>query len=91
MPDVYDEILKYEQSGVVTVRRYATFSEKEKSELFEMMVHFIFKNDFVNSTNKKAAFFRKHFPEAWEYVKSYPERRQNVLDAWAEKIAKLKK
>lgn len=88
---MYDEILKYKQTGAVNIRRYATLSKKEKNELFEMMVHFIFKNGFVNSTNKKAAFFREHFPEAWEYVKSHPDQCQDVLDAWAEKMAKLKK
>ncbi len=88
--DVYDEILKCEKSGLVNIRRYETLPEDDKQDVFDMMVHLIFKNDWVNSISKKAVFFQKHFPEAWEYVKMHPERRQDVLDAWAEKIAKLK-
>lgn len=91
MPNVYEELLKYEQSGAVSVRRYDSLSENEKQAVFEMMVHSIFKNDWVNSTNKKAVFFKVHFPEAWEYVKTHPEHRQTVLDAWAEKMEALKK
>jgi hypothetical protein len=73
--DTYDEIMKYKKSGLVNVRRYETLPEEEKKDVFDMMANLIFKNDWVNSTSKKATFFRQHFPEAWEYVKSHPERR----------------
>jgi len=89
VPDVYEELLKYVQRGSIDVTRYESLSEDEKQDVFDMMVHLIFKNDWVNSTSKKADFFREHFPEAWEYVKSHPECRQAVLDAWREKMAKL--
>ena len=90
VPDVYEELLKYVQRGSIDVTRYESLSEDEKQDVFDMMVHSIFKNDLFNSSGKKAAFFREHFTEAWEYVKLHPERRQDVLDAWAEKIANLK-
>lgn len=91
VPDVYEELIKYVQCGAINVTRYESLSEGEKQDVFEMMVHLILKNDWVNSTSKKAVFFKVHFPEAWEYVKTHPEHRQTVLDAWAEKMEALKK
>ncbi len=82
IPDAYEEILKYEKSGEVKIIRYETLSNEQKQGVYDMMVHYIYKLDLINSTAKKAEFIKENCPAAWRYVLSHPDMRQANLDAW---------
>lgn len=67
IPDVYAEILKIEQSGVIQIIRYNTLSEEKKIEITDMMKNSIIKHDYVNKINSpKSQFFKTHFSRSWE-------------------------
>lgn len=76
IPDVYSEILKYEKSGDVKVIRYETLSDGEKHEVYKMIVRSLYKSGLTNVRSKKSDFYRKHFPEAWEFVKNNPQFKE---------------
>jgi hypothetical protein len=69
IPDVYAEILRYEASGLIAVKRYETLSADERHAVFVMMVKYIFKNNLLTLIGPKVDFIKTSFPEAWEYAK----------------------
>ena len=88
--NVYDEIIKYEKSGDVNIIRYETLTDYKKLDIYDMMVHYIFKNNLLDSSSNQAEFIKKNFPDAWNEVKTHPENRQMILENWERKINKIK-
>ncbi len=66
--DVYAEILKAENRGVVRIIRYEDLTEKKKNEINEMMKNSILKNNRLHSTTAKSLFYKENFPAAWQAV-----------------------
>lgn len=85
IPDVYDELLRYEANGDINVIRYNELTDERKQFYYDMALQYIYKMDFVNCTSKKAMFWRDSFPQAWEYVVKHPDEKQTVLAAWEER------
>lgn len=64
--DVYNELIKYEIAGRLTVKRYNEQSEKRKNELIDMIGQVIVKNDYIkNPDTPEAEFYRRYFTDAW--------------------------
>lgn len=80
--DVYAEILKCEAAGLIKVVRYETLSEKRKSEIYEMILHSIYMNNYPALASKKSMFYKENFPQAWNYAVAHPEQRSINLDEW---------
>lgn len=66
IPDVYEELLKYEASGKFKVLRYNEQSEKRQDELIDLITTGIVKSNFLKDNEAKAQFMRKYFVKAWE-------------------------
>ncbi len=67
IPDVYNELIKYETAGKLKVRRFNEQSEERKNELVDMIAHVIAKNGYIKNPDKaEAGFYRRYFAEAWE-------------------------
>ena len=90
IPDVYQEILKYEKTGVVVVKRYENLTETEKKDVFDMMVHFILKNDFFTVNVIRAAFIRESFPDAWTYAETHIADKPRIMEEWQKKMEAAK-
>ncbi|HBL84396.1 MAG: hypothetical protein A2Y17_04790 [Clostridiales bacterium GWF2_38_85] len=82
IPDVYEEILKYEATGEVRVIRFETLTDGQKQDIFDMLVNYIYKNDMINQFTRKAEFYRNNFPDAWDYVVRHPDEKQTRIDEW---------
>lgn len=78
--DTYAEILKCEADGLVKVVRYETLSDERKFEIYEMILHSIYKNNYTASTSKKAMFYKDNFPQEWNYAVAHPDERQRNLE-----------
>lgn len=67
IPNVYNELIKYEMTGELKVRRFNEQSEKRKNELIDMISQVIVKNDYIKNPNTpNAEFYRKYFTDAWK-------------------------
>lgn len=67
VPDVYNELIKYETRGELKVRRFNEQSEERKNELVDMIAHVIMKNGYIKTPDKEEAeFYGRYFAEAWE-------------------------
>lgn len=67
IPNVYDEILKYEQAGKVEIRRYHSLSVEDKNRFIDMTVNYITDKKLMLSPNsEESKFISKHFVEAWK-------------------------
>ena len=64
--NVYDEIIKAEQSGEIRVNRYEDLSDEKKSEISEMMKRSILKNGLLYKNTKKSQFFKQYFSSSWK-------------------------
>lgn len=64
--NVYDEIIKAEQSGAVKVNHYEDLSDEKKAEIVEMMKQSILKNGLLFKDTEKSRFFKQYFPSSWK-------------------------
>ena len=90
IPDVYQEILNYEKTGAIVVKRYENLSDAEKKDVFDMMVHYIFKNDLLAANGTKAAFIRENFPDAWDYVVTHVGEKSRIMEDWQKRMEAAK-
>lgn len=67
IPNVYSELIKYEMTGELKIRRFNEQSEKRKNELTDMISQVIVKNDYIkNPDTPDAEFYREFFIDAWK-------------------------
>jgi hypothetical protein len=66
IPDVYEELLKYESMGLFRVLRYNEQSENRQNELIELIASAIRRSDFFKNDESRANFMKKYFRKAWE-------------------------
>ena len=66
IPDVYEELLKYEAEGKFVVRRYNEQSAERQNELVDFMAQGIIHDGFYAENREKREFMKKHFSKAWE-------------------------
>lgn len=86
IPDVYHEILHFEKTGAVAVKRYGILSDSEKEDIFYMMVNYIFKNDLLAGNRTKSDFVRSSFPDAWGYAESHFKDKTRIMEEWQKRI-----
>lgn len=65
IPDVYDELLKYEAAGKLKIRRYNEQSKERQNELIDLIASAIIKENCFND-KAKAEFYQRYFVKAWE-------------------------
>lgn len=65
IPDVYEELMKYEAEGKLVVLRYKEQSEERQNELIDFMAQAIFHEGFYTENREKREFMKKHFSKAW--------------------------
>ncbi len=65
IPDVYDELIKYELTGELKIRRYNEQSEKRQNDLTDLIAAAIVKGDYFNDI-EKSEFYKRYFIKAWE-------------------------
>ena len=69
IPDVYEELMKYEAAGKFVVLRHNEQSADRQNELIDFMAQGIIHAGFYTENLEKQEFMKKHFPKAWEKAK----------------------
>ena len=90
IPDVYHEILKYEKTGAVVVKRYENLTDTEKKDVFDMMLNYIYKNDLLAEKGTKAEFIRENFPDTWAYAAAHIEDKSLIMSEWKKRMEAAK-
>ena len=73
IPDVYEELLKAEQKGAFSVRRFREQTTERQKELTELMATAILRENFCEGNEKKAAFYKMYFDKSWKTAKKFRE------------------
>ena len=66
IPDVYQELLRYEREGLFRVFRYEEASAEKQTELTERIATFIAKNGMIDRDDEQSRFMKRYFADAWE-------------------------
>ena len=66
IPDVYEELLKYEADGKLVVLRYNEQSAERQNELVDLIAKGIIREKFYVDNESKKEFMKKCFPKSWE-------------------------
>ena len=66
IPDVYEELMKYEAEGKLVVLRYDEQSAERQNELIDFMAQAIIHEGFYTENREKQEFMKTHFSKAWE-------------------------
>ena len=66
IPDVYDEMLKYELEGKLVVLRYNEQSPQRQNELIDLMARGIVRHAFYADNTQMKEFMKRNFIKAWE-------------------------
>jgi len=82
IPNVYDEIIKYEKCGCIRIRRYETLSEEEKEKRHHIIVKAIYMERLLHSFPEKAAFVKEKFQKAWKQAYEHPEKEEEIINNW---------
>jgi len=90
IPDIYQEILKYEKTGAIVVNRYEYLTDNEKKDVFDMMVHNIIENDFFSANGGKAKFMKENFPDAWVYAVTHIADKPRIQAEWKKRMETAK-
>ena len=70
IPDVYEELLKYEAEGKFVVLRYNEQSTERQSELVDLITKGIIHAKFYAENEQMQAFMKKHFLKSWKKAES---------------------
>lgn len=66
VPDVYEELLRYETAGELVVRRFEARTPERREALVEMTAQVIAEAGFYEEDRERQAFMKKYFSQAWE-------------------------
>ena len=73
IPDVYQELLRYEQEGLFRVLRYEEASPEKQAELTERIATFIARDGMIDRDGEQARFMKRYFTDAWEKAEEISE------------------
>lgn len=73
IPDVYQELLRYEREGLFRVFRYEEASAEKQTELTERIATFIAKDGMIDRDDEQSRFMKRYFADAWEKAKEITE------------------
>lgn len=65
IPDVYQELIRYESEGLFCVHRFEEASPEKQAELIERIVSYIKMNDLIEQDNEQSCFMKRYFEQAW--------------------------
>lgn len=71
IPDIYQELMKFEALGEFKLFRFNKQSEEKQNELTDKSAGIILKSDFFKNDKEKLKFYKKYFSAAWERASSY--------------------
>ena len=66
IPDIYQELMKYEVLGKFKLFRFSEQSKEKQNELIDKSAGIIVKSDFFKDDQEKLKFYKKYFSAAWE-------------------------
>lgn len=66
VPDVYQELLRCEREGKITILRYRDASPEKQAELTDRIVSIIHRDGLLDKESDMAAFIRRYFVLAWQ-------------------------
>lgn len=66
IPDVYEELLKFEADGKLVVLRYNEQSAERQDELVDFIAQGIIHEKFYMGNESQRDFMKKRFPKSWE-------------------------
>ncbi|MBQ9132980.1 MAG: hypothetical protein IJX64_00455 [Clostridia bacterium] len=66
IPDVYEELMRYEMIGKLKVLRYNDQTKQRQNELTDIIAASIIKRDFYKNNPPRAMFMKKYFQKAWK-------------------------
>ena len=66
IPDIYQELMKYEVLGEFKLFRFNEQSKEKQNELIDKSAGIIVKSDFFKDDQEKLKFYKKYFLAAWE-------------------------
>jgi len=90
IPDAHAAILREIGLGAVRVKRYEDKTPAQKQDIFEMMVHHIFKNRLLSAETPKARFMEQCFPESWRYAAQNAANAAEYITRWeAERLSSI--
>ena len=65
IPDVYQELCKFQEQGTVRLLKYADAAPKKQEELIQTVANYIRDADLICKNSDESNFFRKYFKLAW--------------------------
>ena len=68
--DIYDELLKFEAEGTLTVLRYNEQSPERQKELINLIAGFIIQANYFKDNKEQQNFMKKYFKESWKISES---------------------
>ncbi|MBQ3099494.1 MAG: hypothetical protein IJC50_00745 [Clostridia bacterium] len=92
--NVYDEILKQESSGNITVQRYARLSSEDKNEIFKQTVRAIHMQKLLIASDylpkqELVRFVQSRFPQAWELASKMTDKEiDQMINEWRASLKK---
>ena len=73
IPDVYQELLRYEQQGMFRVFRYEEAVAEKQAELTERIATFVAKDGMIDRDDEQSRFMKRYFTDAWKRAKEITE------------------
>ena len=64
--DVYEELLRCEAEGMLSVFRYNDQSPERQQELTNLITDFIVQSNFFEDNQEQRDFMKRHFGRSWE-------------------------
>ena len=69
IPDVYQELLRYEREGLFHVFRYEEATAEKQTELTERIATFIAEDGMIDRNDEQSRFMKRYFADAWKKAK----------------------
>ena len=73
IPDVHQELLRYEREGLFRVFRYEDATAEKQTELAERIASFIARDGMIDRDDEQSRFMKRYFADAWEKAKEITE------------------
>lgn len=74
IPDVYEELMKYEREGKLEVITYEKVAPERIGDLYEFMARKLVNNGIVNQPDcEEAVFYQTYFEPVWRMAKERTE------------------
>ena len=72
IPDACEALLEQERLGTLIIRRYHELTDADRSWILKAEAETIRKGDLLHRPGARADYYRLHYPDSWDLVKSAP-------------------